>query len=109
MEACNLCRADLEPVLMRDHLWHLILNHNQDLLGKCFLVLGRHEEQISNLTALEWSALHDHIRSTTQMLTQVFQPDHFNYVFHQNQDRHVHYAYDPAVCTTSELCRRRLC
>lgn len=100
MESCSLCRSDLEPVVVRYDLWALILNWNQDLLGKCFLTLARHEEQILHLTGSEWSDLHDHIRSTTLMLKRAFQPDHFNYVFLQNQDRHVHMHIIPRYAQT---------
>ncbi len=90
MENCALCRVDLGPVIADSDYWRLILNRNQDLLGKCFWVLRRHLEVVPMLTPAEWSALHEQIRRASGMLTQAFQPDHFNYAFLQNQDSHVH-------------------
>lgn len=68
----------------------LILNHNQNLLGKCFLALNRHLEAVTALTTEEWLDLQVQLRRATAMLISAFQPDHFNYAFLQNQDRHVH-------------------
>jgi diadenosine tetraphosphate (Ap4A) HIT family hydrolase len=68
----------------------LVLNINQRFLGACFWVLRRHLETITGLTAAEWAELHPQIIRATQALTLQFSPDHFNYAFLQNQDRHVH-------------------
>lgn len=54
------------------------------------LVLRRHAESIGDLDSKEWDELHSLISRTTRALTAEFTPDHFNYVFLQNQDRHVH-------------------
>lgn len=87
---CTLCDPKVGPVLARSQYWRLILNHNQNLLGKCFLVARRHVEPVPALTDDEWHDLHGQIGITTGALQQAFQPDHFNYVFLQNQDRHAH-------------------
>lgn len=68
----------------------MVLNRNQNLLGKLMLVLRRHTEQVGALTPEEWTDLHLELRRATQALTALFRPDHFNYVFLQNLDRHVH-------------------
>ncbi len=90
MEACNLCRPDLAPLIARTPAWQLVLNHNQNLLGKCFLALARHEERVPRLTAPEWADLHQLLIVATEALQNAFRPDHFNYAFLQNQDRHIH-------------------
>jgi diadenosine tetraphosphate (Ap4A) HIT family hydrolase len=90
MEACNLCDPNLAPIISESDYWRLILNKNQDLLGKCFLVLCRHLEAVSLLKLDEWIDLHQQLARTTEVLTLTFSPDHFNYAFLQNQDRHVH-------------------
>jgi diadenosine tetraphosphate (Ap4A) HIT family hydrolase len=77
-------------VIVRQPSWQLVLNHNQNLLGKCFLALTRHEERVARLTPPEWIDLHPLVIATTAALQQAFQPDHFNYAFLQNQDRHIH-------------------
>ena len=87
---CTLCRPDLGPILADGAHWRLVLNRNQDLLGKCFLVTRRHVERVDALTGEEWSELHALIARTRRALDIAFQPDHFNYAFLQNQDRHAH-------------------
>ncbi len=88
--ACPLCDPALGPVLDTSDHWTLILNRNQDLLGKCFLVLRRHAELVPELTSAEWLDLHEQIARATRALAGAFGPAHFNYAFLQNQDRHVH-------------------
>ena len=90
METCTLCSPDLGPKLAESEHWVLILNHNQRFLGACFWALRRHIETITALTPEEWAELHGQVIRVTDALNKHFQPDHFNYVFLQNQDRHVH-------------------
>ena len=92
---CSLCQPDLAPILMISTSmistsWRLVLNHNQNLLGKCFLSLNRHLEPVTELTADEWMDLHLQLQRVTHALKAAFNPDHFNYAFLQNQDRHIH-------------------
>jgi diadenosine tetraphosphate (Ap4A) HIT family hydrolase len=54
------------------------------------LVLRRHLETVPDLTPAEWADLHTQLRQATALLTAAFAPDHFNYAFLQNQDRHIH-------------------
>ena len=89
-ETCGLCRSDLSPVIAESTYWRLVLNRNQNLLGKCFWVLRRHEESVPELSTAEWLDLHEQLAFTTRALALAFAPDHFNYEFLQNQDRHVH-------------------
>lgn len=87
---CSLCDPSLGPIIAEGIHWRLVLNHNQDLLGKCFLVSRRHVEDVSNLTEDEWLELHQQLIHITRALARGFHPDHINYTFLQNQDRHVH-------------------
>ncbi len=90
MEGCPLCDPQLAPVIAEGRYWRLVLNRNQNLLGKCFLVLRHHLEAVPELTAAEWTDLHPQLAHATHVLVQAFQPDHFNYAFLQNQERHIH-------------------
>ena len=87
---CALCDPNLGPVLHVSAHWRLVLNRNQDLLGKCFLALRRHEESVADLAGGEWTELHQQLGLAMDALRRAFQPDHVNCVFLQNQDRHVH-------------------
>lgn len=70
--------------------WKLIVNHNQNYLGKVMLVLKRHATDITNLTEQEQIELWSALRATQAALVAAFHPDHFNYAFLMNQDAHVH-------------------
>jgi diadenosine tetraphosphate (Ap4A) HIT family hydrolase len=88
---CALCRPRLEtPVLRESELWRIALNRNQNLLGKTIVVLRRHIEDVTLLSPEEWTELHAEVGWTTGRLRRAFSPDHFNYSFLQNVDRHVH-------------------
>jgi diadenosine tetraphosphate (Ap4A) HIT family hydrolase len=89
--SCALCAPVLEtPVLRVSRRWRVALNRNQNLLGKTIVVLRRHEEALTRLSSEEWSELHAELAWVTERLLAAFAPDHFNYAFLQNQDRHVH-------------------
>lgn len=87
---CSLCDPALGPIIVDAVQWRLVLNRNQNLLGKCFLATRRHVEEVRNLTEDEWLELHQQLAAATDALVLAFHPDHFNYAFLQNQDRHVH-------------------
>lgn len=87
---CVLCPPTLGPVIVQEAHWTVVLNRNQNLLGKLMLVLRRHAEAVGDLRPEEWSELHSVMTRTTGALTTLFAPEHFNYAFLQNQDRHVH-------------------
>lgn len=87
---CRLCAPGLAPIIFESQLWRVVLNKNQNLLGKCFLVVQRHIETVPDLKPEEWQDLHIQLARATDMLRSAFRPDHFNYAFLQNQDRHVH-------------------
>ena len=100
---CSLCGSSLTPVLDETAFWQVWLNVNQNLLGKLVIVLKRHEEQVAKLTVAEWLALHTQMQRTTEQLRRAFAPDHFNYAFLQNQDRHVHLHVIPRYAALREV------
>jgi diadenosine tetraphosphate (Ap4A) HIT family hydrolase len=88
---CFLCRGQLEtPVIRESRLWLTFINRNQNLLGKTIIALRRHEEDVTALTLEEWTELRREIRWLTTRIREAFAPDHFNYSFLMNADRHVH-------------------
>ena len=70
--------------------WSLVLNRNQNLLGKCMVVLNREETDVTRLTEAEWSDLRRYLRRVTAALDSLFQPDTYNFAFLMNEDRWVH-------------------
>jgi diadenosine tetraphosphate (Ap4A) HIT family hydrolase len=96
---CPLCRPLLTSVLAETMNWRTALNTNQQLLGQAIIVLRRHEESVAALTADEWIDLRSGLIRMTTALDKAFQPDHYNYAFLQNQDRHVHLHVFPRYAT----------
>jgi diadenosine tetraphosphate (Ap4A) HIT family hydrolase len=89
-DPCLLCQSLAAWEIRRSQHWRTIVNRNQNLLRKLCIVLQRHEESVDALESQEWSELHTEIRWAVDRLSAAFRPDHFNHVFLQNQDRHVH-------------------
>ena len=87
---CALCAPLADDEVWTSEHWRVIVNHNQNTLGKCFVALKRHDEDICNLTDAEVADLWVSIRNTRDVLTARFRPDRFNYAFLMNQDRQVH-------------------
>ncbi|WP_158679846.1 HIT family protein [Deinococcus sp. NW-56] len=87
---CVLCSPTLGPVIAQAEHWTVVLNRNQNLLGKLMLVLRRHAEAVPDLRPEEWAELHAVMGRATAALAGLFAPEHFNYAFLQNQDRHIH-------------------
>ena len=70
--------------------WHVVVNHNQNYLGKLMLVLRRHATDVTALTPAEQAELWSLLGAVKTALLGAFQPDHFNYAFLMNLDAHVH-------------------
>ena len=105
---CVLCSDELSPVLADGGLWRLVLNRNQNVVGKCMLVTHRHVERVDQLTAAEWDDLRRQLAQATAGLRQATRPDHFNYAFLQNQDRHVHLHVIPRYATPRQIAGLRI-
>ena len=103
MVACRLCEPGLGPLIHEGRHWKVVLDRNQNLLGKCFVSLKRHAERLTDLRSDEWQELHLLLARTTEAVTCVFEPDHFNYVFLQNQDRHVRLHVIPRYASPREF------
>jgi diadenosine tetraphosphate (Ap4A) HIT family hydrolase len=87
---CVLCQPLETYEVCSFQYWRVVVNYNQNKLGKCMICLKRHDEDICNLSQDEVSELWDVIRKLKVALLACFQPDHFNYAFLMNQDAHVH-------------------
>jgi diadenosine tetraphosphate (Ap4A) HIT family hydrolase len=81
----------------------VIVNRNQNLLGKTIIVLKRHEEAVARLTPEEWSDLLTELGRVTERVRRAFAADHFNYSFLMNMDAHVHLHVIPRYVESREL------
>jgi diadenosine tetraphosphate (Ap4A) HIT family hydrolase len=83
--------------------WQVIINHNQDYLGKVMLVLLRHETDVTSLKEAEQDEFWQLLAVVRKSLLTLFQPDHFNYAFLMNGDHHVHFHVIPRYATSREF------
>ncbi len=98
---CDLCQR-LRNVVERGGFWTLAINRNQNLLGKSVLVLNRHCERLSDLTAEEWADLHPYLARVSAALDGLFAPDLYNFAFLMNLDAHVHLHVIPRYASQRE-------
>lgn len=83
--------------------WTVVLNTNQSLLGRCFLVLRRPETDVTALTDDEVLDLWASVRRVKSALDRLWSPDHYNYAFLMNLDRQVHFHIIPRYRDKREL------
>ncbi|MDQ3855853.1 MAG: HIT family protein [Chloroflexota bacterium] len=95
---CPLC-SDLRYIVERSASWTLALNLQQNLPGRCVLVLNRHLESVRELEVEEWRELHRQLARATTAIDALFDPDQYNYAFLMNQDAHVHLHIVPRYST----------
>jgi diadenosine tetraphosphate (Ap4A) HIT family hydrolase len=88
--SCESFQIDPRDLVGSWERWHVVINHNQNYLGKVMLVLRRHETDVAALAAEEQAELWALLGQAKTALAGAFAPDHFNYAFLMNQDRHVH-------------------
>ncbi|MGH3133423.1 MAG: HIT family protein [Gaiellaceae bacterium] len=102
--SCVLCRRPFyAPVVRESEFWVTVVNRNQNLLGKTFVALRRHEEDVTALSGREWAELQGEVGRVTELVRKAFAPDHFNYSFLMNVDQHVHLHVIPRYLGTREL------
>ena len=75
--------------------WTVMLNEDQSLLGRSFLVLRRPETDVTALTDAELLDLWAAVRQVKAALDRLWSPDHYNYAFLMNIDRQVHFHVIP--------------
>jgi diadenosine tetraphosphate (Ap4A) HIT family hydrolase len=103
---CVLCGALVGEARASEH-WRVVVNRNQNLLGKTMLVLRRHRVRVADLSEEEWDDLRAQIVDVTDRLDRAFSPDHYNYAFLQNADRHVHLHVIPRYASEREFAGAR--
>jgi diadenosine tetraphosphate (Ap4A) HIT family hydrolase len=91
-----------ETVVEERPHWTLVVNRNQNLLGKCMLVLERMCTAVVELEPAEWAALHAEIGRTVRALDRLFQPDQVNLAFLMNLDAQVHLHVIPRYAADRE-------
>ena len=86
---------DPTQVLAASRHWAVLLNADQTLLGRCFLLLLRPETDVAALTGDEVADLWALTRRVRAALDALWSPDHYNYAFLMNVDPQVHFHLIP--------------
>lgn len=76
-------------------VWTLYLNEDQNLLGRCYLMLRRPETDVTALTDAELAELWEATRRVKRALDDAWEPDHYNFAFLMNQTPQVHWHLIP--------------
>ncbi|MGC4046421.1 MAG: HIT family protein [Armatimonas sp.] len=82
-------------LIAQSERWAVVLNADQTLLGRCYLLLRRPETDVTALTDVELSELWAVTRKTKSVLKALWDPEHFNYAFLMNVDPQVHFHVIP--------------
>ncbi|MFH0829989.1 MAG: HIT family protein [Candidatus Aenigmatarchaeota archaeon] len=86
---CKLCNP-YSPIIKKLKFWTIILCDDQSVPGYCLIVHNGHIEDPMDTSEEERLELWDAMDKLHDALTELFQPDLFNYMFLGNEDRHVH-------------------
>jgi len=86
---------DPQSLIVDGAQWAVVLNQDQSLLGRCFLLLKRPETEVTALTEPELVDLWETTRRVRQALDALWAPDHFNFAFLMNVDKQVHFHVIP--------------
>ena len=78
---------DPEWVLGEADGWAIMLNRDQSLLGRSFLVLLRPETDVTRLTDAEVVHLWAGVRRVKAALDALWAPDHYNFAFLMNLEK----------------------
>lgn len=87
--------------IIESRYWRVVLDPNQQFLGKAFVTLLEHKSAISDLSAEQWNDLHDVMRKLEAAIKKAFNPSHYNWSCLMNiaamngQETHVHWHIHP--------------
>jgi len=87
--------SDPRWVIGESAFWSVVLNMDQALLGRCYLLLKRPETDALALTPEEQSDLFTLATRVRKAMLSLWDPDHFNYAFLMNQTPQVHFHLIP--------------
>ena len=118
MNDCEICpilathNNDQDVKVFESRRWRVVLDPNQQFLGKAFVTLLDHKSSLSELDDEDWKDFEALVRRLESALKEVFQPNHFNWSCLMNiaamngQETHVHWhihpRYDKAVTVAGE-------
>ena len=66
-------------VLLETEYWKLLLNPDQQNLGKCLVVLKTNKSSLAQLNEVEWREFGNLVKNFETTITELFSPTHFNW------------------------------
>lgn len=81
--------------------WRVVLDPNQQFLGKAFVTLLKHKSSLSDLDESDWADFEKLVKRLESALKKAFRPNHFNWSCLMNlaamsdQETHVHWHIHP--------------
>ena len=85
MKDCEICPLLVgqttkdRGVVLQTERWVVVLDKNQEYLGKAFVTLRDHKNTISDLNKADWLELHDVMKRVEHTMNLAFSPDVFNW------------------------------
>lgn len=115
MNNCEICPIlathndgkDVE--ILQTDKWRVVLDPNQQFLGKSFVTLLEHKTTLSNLDKSDWSDFESLVKQLERALKATFKPNHFNWSCLMNlaamsgQSTHVHWHMHPRYSNPVEV------
>ena len=118
MNNCEICpilathNDGKDMQIIETEKWRVVLDPNQQFLGKAFVTLLEHKSSLSDLDETDWRDFEALVKCLESALKKAFQPNHFNWSCLMNlaamsgQETHVHWhihpRYDKAVTVAGE-------
>ena len=107
MNNCEICpilathNDDKDVQIIETEKWRVVLDPNQQFLGKAFVTLLEHKSSLSDLDETDWRDFEALVKRLESALKKTFQPNHFNWSCLMNiaamngQETHVHWHIHP--------------
>lgn len=107
MSNCEICpivathNGGKDVQIFESKHWRVVLDSNQQFLGKAFVTLLEHKQAVSDLNRAEWEDLRSVMQTLEAAIKKAFQPSHFNWSCLMNiaamkgQQTHVHWHLHP--------------
>ncbi len=87
--------------IIETEMWRVVLDPNQQYLGKSFVTLLDHKQTLSDLSSEEWQDFETLVKRLEFAIKEAFNPNHFNWsclmniAAMSNQETHVHWHIHP--------------
>jgi diadenosine tetraphosphate (Ap4A) HIT family hydrolase len=102
---CHLLTTDSDRIIHESALWRVVINPNQEYIGRLYITLKAHRSSLGTITPTEWHEFTQLTAWLESTLTGLFQPTHFNWLcllndaIRDQESPHVHWHLIPRYAT----------